>query len=227
MMTKTTTKNNVIFAENPADASIHLGLSSAILVGGLERKNMKIRTDFVTNSSSYSSAEIVIDNPVLLEILQKYKDMGTFDPIYSDFNIGNYEDYRACPLPAYEEISKTPALHVGLPDAWGNTWGNVPASLKEVVECVLACIKDGEMIEDQSLFTQLQTELGNRQNEILASYKHVDWKWGELIGEGLDEDYDLEISFVFDPINGEKYDFKHSKESPSGEEDDDETIETE
>ena len=34
---------------------------------------MKMRTDFVTNSSSYSTAEVVIDNPVLLEILQKYK----------------------------------------------------------------------------------------------------------------------------------------------------------
>ena len=35
---------------------------------------MKIRTGFVTNSSSYCSAEVVIDNPVLLGILKKYKD---------------------------------------------------------------------------------------------------------------------------------------------------------
>ena len=39
---------------------------------------MKIRTDFVTNSSSESTAEIVIDNSLLLEILKKYKDMGAF-----------------------------------------------------------------------------------------------------------------------------------------------------
>lgn len=39
---------------------------------------MKIRTNFVTNSSSYSSAEIKIDNPVLLEILEKYKTLGAF-----------------------------------------------------------------------------------------------------------------------------------------------------
>ena len=39
---------------------------------------MKIRTTFVTNSSSYSSAEIKIDNPVLLEILEKYRKLGAF-----------------------------------------------------------------------------------------------------------------------------------------------------
>ena len=40
---------------------------------------MKIRTSFVTNSSSYSSAEIKIENPVLLEILEKYRKKGAFD----------------------------------------------------------------------------------------------------------------------------------------------------
>ena len=52
---------------------------------------MKIRTDFVTNSSSESSVEVFIDNPVLLEILQKYKDLGLFiedgERAY-DFGIG-------------------------------------------------------------------------------------------------------------------------------------------
>ena len=44
---------------------------------------MKIRTNFVTNSSSYSSAEIKIDNPVLLEILKKYNEVvvGNMDVI--------------------------------------------------------------------------------------------------------------------------------------------------
>src|SRR3990172_374232 len=52
---------------------------------------MKIRTYFVTNSSSYCTTEVVIENRVLLEILRKHKDMGLFgnnDPI---IGIGTYE----------------------------------------------------------------------------------------------------------------------------------------
>ena len=69
---ETTTKNDVI-SGNLADVSITYEYPIPF-VGGLERNNMKIRTDFVTNSSSVSTAEIVIDNPLLLEILQRYKN---------------------------------------------------------------------------------------------------------------------------------------------------------
>ena len=187
---------------------------------------MKIRTDFVTNSSSYSTAEVVIDNPVLLEILQKYKDEGTFNPDHSDINIGCYESYEGCILPSYEEFSKTPALHVWREDdGWGNSWGNVPSSLEEVVECVLACIKDGEMVANPSLFDQMEAELVQRQQEILTSYKRVAWKYGDSVNEGVDEDHDIEISFVFDPIDGEKYNYIDGEDSESTNADSDETIE--
>lgn len=51
---------------------------------------MKIRTNFVTNSSSYSSAEIRIDNPVLLEILEKYRDLGAFRDYDGDDHFSRY-----------------------------------------------------------------------------------------------------------------------------------------
>ena len=50
---------------------------------------MKIRTDFVTNSSSTGNILVLIDNPLLLEILMKYKEMGLFDENKMYFKIGS------------------------------------------------------------------------------------------------------------------------------------------
>ncbi len=66
---------------------------------------MKIRTDFVTNSSSYTSACIVIDNPVLLEILQKYKDLGVFDNARPCFSIGSYKTRLEVTTPELSHLS--------------------------------------------------------------------------------------------------------------------------
>jgi hypothetical protein len=87
---------------------------------------MKIRTDFVTNSSSYCSAYIVIDNPTLLEILQKYKDLGVFANAETIFEIGSYKnlakksdsvyghysltDYEVAVRSYGEKTTKTPAF---------------------------------------------------------------------------------------------------------------------
>ena len=51
---------------------------------------MKIRTDFVTNSSSSNSTEIMVDNPVLLGILSRYQDMGAFGEHKQPFGSGQF-----------------------------------------------------------------------------------------------------------------------------------------
>jgi len=169
---------------------------------------MKIRTDFVTNSSSYSTAEVVIDNPILLEILQKYKDMGTFDLRYQDFSIGNYENLENDPRLFHEEISNTPALAVGLFEASGH-WGYVPSSLGDVVECILSCLEDGDLIMDKGLFEQMKSEMENKSDEITAAYKQVIWGYSYTYNEENSEDYNGYITedsnFTFDPLKGEDY----------------------
>ena len=71
---------------------------------------MKIRTNFVTNSSSVSTTEVVIDNLVLLEILAKYQQLGTFDEVFS-FNIGSIDSYH---WPESKIKTKTPAIYLSL-----------------------------------------------------------------------------------------------------------------
>lgn len=163
---------------------------------------MKIRTDFVTNSSSVSTAEVVIDNPVLLEILQKYKDMGTFDLRCPDFAIGNYNGFGSVP----EKVSKTPALSVWLSE---DSWGNVPSNLTAIVESILDGLRGGYAIKEENLFTQMKNELEGKQKEIDTAYKHVAWKRSYSCND--DDDYYGEMEetelFTFDPLTGEDYHF--------------------
>jgi len=177
---------------------------------------MKIRTDFVTNSSSYSSAEVIIDNPVLLEILQKYKDMGTFDPEYSDFSIGKYEVFGVPSTYSYEEFSKTPAIYAESQED-GFSWLNVPESLSDVLECILDGLRANE-ISDEDLFEQMETELEARSGEIKAAYKRVRWSYQENSNEGNREHYNGYIlhseDYEFDPIEGEE--FNHRREAGYG-----------
>lgn len=177
---------------------------------------MKIRTDFVTNSSSYSSAEVVIDNPVLLEILQKYKDMGTFDLEESDFSIGTYEVFGIPSTYSCEEFSKTPAIYAESPDE-GFSWGNVPESLGDILECILSGLRGNE-ISDEDLFEQMETELEAKSCEIKKAYKRVRWNYQETSNEGNPEHYNGNIlhyeNYEFDPIEGEK--FNHTREAGWG-----------
>lgn len=83
------------------------------------------------------------------------------------------------------------------------------------------------MIANLSLFSQMEAELVKRRGEILDFYKRVTWNYGDSASEGLDGDHDIEISFVFDPVDGEKYNYRDSNDSESSEADNGETSEDE
>ena len=159
---------------------------------------------------SYSSAEVIIDNPVLLEILQKYMDLGTFFPD-PDYSIGNYENYELNSRSSFEEIIKTPALSVGLSE-YSGSWGIAPAptSLKDVIKSILKSLELGEEVNKKGLYKQLKAELKERHDEINAAYKYVTWKSQDLLSQDFYKDgYHGYINYSdehsFDPIKGEEY----------------------
>ena len=163
---------------------------------------MKIRTGFVTNSSSASSIDISIDNPVLLEILQRYKDMGVFGDAEIKFEIGKGGSG-----------SKTEAFTMKEESDGTSTLGGIHvASVGEVIYEIIEVMEDENFVDDlsgydQELYKQLKEELQLRKEELDGAYLSIDWNamdwsWGSEKGEpGEEKSYE----FHFDPVNGEKY----------------------
>ncbi|NLI08739.1 MAG: hypothetical protein GX457_16870 [Thermotogaceae bacterium] len=138
---------------------------------------MKIHTDFVTNSSSVSTVEIVIDNPMLLEILLRYKDMGAFgeSPF---FGIGEYVSGNEVPG------IKTLAFQYS-EDLDGEGWPRLrtsPKTLAEVLEGIISLIGDDSEYNEK-LIDEMESELSEKSAEILAEYKKASWNFKELENE--------------------------------------------
>jgi hypothetical protein len=134
--------------------------------------------------------EVVIDNPVLLDTLQKYKDMGLFDPDWSDFSIGDYEEFKIDSLPSHEAITQNPALSVGFKDILANhsSWRYIiPSRLRDVVASMLQCLEEGVLETNKILFDQMRAEIDEKSVEIEAAFKRVVWKFGEGNGKAIEE----------------------------------------
>ncbi len=183
---------------------------------------MKIRTDFVTNSSSSISAYIVIDNPVLLEILQKYKEMGAFPEIrQNQFSIGYGDEsyhgrYSGTPREADHAITtRTPAFFYFPLDEDPPVIG-CPKSLDEVLSAIIdamsTIIQHGDWNNlnwnsDYDLFEQLRDELHQKGSEIRDGFISIIWEFEhepeEMFSGTVTAQY-----FYYDPINGEKFDYE-------------------
>lgn len=171
---------------------------------------MKIRTDFVTNSSSSNFAEIIVDNPVLLEILQNYKDMGLFGNRHPIIGIGCY-DSEDSSYPSDGEIGagiRTPAFYYNestgddYPGRCQFAFGS-PEKIYEVLDRIIEIIENidqcGLEYLDSKICTQLVDELNEKEEEINQNFIQVYWHNNEA-GDGN------QISeYEYDPQKGERY----------------------
>lgn len=165
---------------------------------------MKIRTDFVTNSSSSTTTEVVIDNPILLGILQKYKDMGLFGNHTPIFGIGSYDssvEYH--PNSSKLHINRPPAFYFLEESVEGSGLTNVddtpPESLEGVLENIINILENlkSEYL-DEILCNRMVEELRFKNEEILQGYKNVDWNYA------LNSDWVIKSTFQFDKKLGER-----------------------
>lgn len=164
---------------------------------------MKIRKGFVTNSSSSSYGEVVIDNPVLLEILAKYKALGTFGEDI-DFEIGDfYTEYIDGSEPEIDSDieTKTPAIHTNnqnLADI------SPPRTVNEVLGSLIELLDDYKWYSDNcdpELYQRLLEELNKRENEIEQAFVQIKWWSRQELYSGRFGVWE----FKYDKENGEYY----------------------
>lgn len=191
---------------------------------------MKIRTDFVTNSSSACSAEIMIDNPVLLEILARYRDLGAFGEGETEeeikigsgsFQITSYTDFSPGDMPKeMRGFSEVPALYYYAENVY-SLRDSTPKSLDQLVLSVIELFEyEAQYCEfNKNMLNELKMELQLRKSEIEQVYTRVYWDY-ELITNEHEYDFDGDVEetwkFSYNPIDGEKFTYLE-KNSETGE----------
>jgi hypothetical protein len=175
---------------------------------------MKIKIDFITNHSG-SSVDAIVDNPILLEIFQRYKDLGVFgDSRDMDFHIGFIDPDAYIDWESYGQISKTPAF-MFFSGERGSDTSRIeicPDSLDDVLTYIID-VMDADTEEfsryyDTDLYSQMKQELLERQQEIKEEYRKVLWDTDYYL-EGAEIGDREEAHFSYDLENGEKFEVQY------------------
>ena len=140
---------------------------------------MKIRSDFVTNSSSSSYVSIHFRCKKLREILDEYQEY--LDAIQYGLSDAVSDD------------------SFDFEDEWDDV--NVPKTKNDIINSLLDFIESGylETDEEQEKFEELSEELHRNSEEIIATINHVKWNGSNNTNEDdvggdrdLNEEYTLE-----------------------------------
>ena len=137
----------------------------------------------------YSSAEIKINNPVLFEILKKYKDKGAF--INSKgFDLGdgiggNERELKYGNLDEFSDADNTPVAFYYF-EAEMALIHFAPNSIENVADCIFDVILGDQTEKDlknKEIFEECKKEIHERAKEINENYIEVFW-------EAYDDSYD-------------------------------------
>lgn len=152
---------------------------------------MKIRTGFVTNSSSSSYIAISITSEKLAEILKKYEE-----------ELADYFDF--CEFSEEECSINGLDLDENVPSELDDVMDTLIEFLSEATNCWLDEDEEMEIQEDDEPFVQMIKELIGQKTKLLASIKKVDWSC-ESYGWGGDSDIRMFESSYSEEILKEIY----------------------
>lgn len=166
---------------------------------------MKIRSDFVTNSSSFSSVVVRVQSKELAQLLANYQFL------FGDVQI----------LP--DEISV-------YQDDMAYGWEDVPQSLEDLLDKLLKGLKVEVEIDfwEDPLVDQMEKEIKANQQVLMDSIQSAEWDFQDNDGGLFGEDTIGRKRFFYDRKEGGKGDYQemlHSKYDKDGEYDYDEEEE--
>lgn len=159
---------------------------------------MKIISDFVTNSSSYSSVVVRIQSKKLAELLVQYQEL---------FN----SDVQVLPDGILVEEYET-----------ADGWDDAPQSLEQLIDRLLEGLEWEIQVEEQDpLARQMERDIKANQQELTDSVQKAVWdfqnnSYGEFVYEGMTG----RKRFAYDKGQGGKGDYREEPYREDGYEDD-------
>ena len=161
---------------------------------------MKIRTGFVTNSSSYSSAVIRIQSRKLASLLKEYEEL--FMKIYDDGSIDKSVLFHDAYVRGW-------TFYV-VQDEVADYWADTPTELNSVLDCLingLGYYHRTENQESERKQKELLKELKAQKQKLTDSIQKVSWEFQD----DSDGEFEVDGARVRSPTTGKTAEMAHTR----------------